>query len=98
MKYTKFYILLLFSIIIISCKNYYNETIAWADTIESELNIEDVKSIQPNYIEIDWENPQDFEDEKWFLITKIKGNIDVLAMSHYLVFVNNKYHGRESKK
>jgi hypothetical protein len=82
----------------LSCKDYYNETIEWIDNLESELTIQEVKDSQPEYIKIDWANPQIIDNEKWYLITKIKGNNDVLGMSHYLVFVENKYQYRESKK
>lgn len=94
----KIFVLVFLIITITSCKNYYNETIEWTDNIESELNIENVQKVQPNYIEIDWENPQIVEGQKWYLITKIKGNNDILRMSHYLVFVEDKYQYRESKK
>lgn len=66
--------------------------------IEIDTNIKNIQNSQPEYIEIDWEHPQVFKNEKWFLITEIKGNNDVLGMSHYLVFIDNKYQGRESKK
>ncbi len=90
--------LFLFSLTIVSCKDYYNETIEWIDNLESGLNIEYVQNTQPNYIEIDWENPQIIDNQKWYLIIKIKGNNDFLKMSHYLVFVEDKYQYRESKK
>jgi len=98
MNLNKFFILLFIAVTIISCKDYYNETIEWADNLENELNIKDVQNKQPDYVEIDWENPQIVDNQKWYLITKIKGNNDVLGMSHYLVFVEDKYQYRESKK
>jgi hypothetical protein len=87
----------LFSLIV-NCKNYYNDTIHWADNLNNRLDIESVKNKQPSYIEIDWKNPRLIDNEKWYLITKIRGNNDPLGMSHYLVFSNNKYLYRESKK
>ena len=98
MSLNKFSIILIFLITLTSCKDYYNDTIGWMDNLESGLSIEKVKKIQPNYIEIDWGNPQIFDNEKWYLITKIKGNNDILGMSHFLVFVEEKYQYRESKK
>ena len=89
---------LFLAFLIISCKNYYNETIEWVDNLESELNIKEVQNIQPEFIVVDWENPQIVDDQKWFLITEIKGSNDALGMSHYLVFVEDKYQYRESKK
>jgi len=98
MNLKNIFIGLIFSIVIISYKNYYNDTIEWMDNLENELNIKEVQNIQPEYIEIDWENPQIIDDQKRYLITKIKGNNDVLRMSHYLVFIEDKYQYRESKK
>jgi hypothetical protein len=98
MTHKKLFILLFFCLTVLSCKDYYNETIEWIDNLESELTIQEVKDSQPEYIKIDWANPQIIDNEKWYLITKIKGNNDVLGMSHYLVFVENKYQYRESKK
>lgn len=98
MKHVKFFIIVLITLTINSCKNHYNETIEWTDNLEPELNIKNVQDQQPNYIEIDWENPQIMDKQKWYLITKIKGYNDVLGMSHYLVFVEAKYQYRESKK
>ena len=98
MKQNKFIFLLLVVFTLIGCKDYYNDSINWMDNLESELNIKNVQSEQPDYIEIDWENPLIIDDQKWYLISKIKGNNDILGMSHYLVFIENKYQYRESKK
>ena len=98
MKQNKFIVLLIVVFSLISCKNYYNDSIHWMDNLESELNIKDVQNEQPDYIEIDWENPLIVDDQKWYIISRIKGNNDILGMSHYLVFVENKYQYRESKK
>ena len=85
-------------ILFTGCKNYYNETIAWIDNIEAETNIKIVKENQPDYVKIDWENPQKVENEYWYYILKIKGSYDPLGMSHQLVFIENKYDRRESHK
>ncbi len=98
MTHNKFFILLIFTLTLTSCKDYYNDTIHWMDNLESELNIKEVQNNQPDFIEIDWENPQIVDNQKWYMITKIKGNNDILGMSHYLVFIENKYQYRESKK
>ena len=95
----KNFIFLLLFLVVISCKDYYNDTIEWADNIETELNLDEVQKQQPDFIEVDWYNPlTTSENEKWYLITKIKGNRDVLSMSHFLVFKDGKYKYRESKK
>ncbi len=98
MKLYKLLILLFISISLVSCKDYYNETVDWADNLEKEQSIQSVQKEQPEYIEIDWENPQIVDNQKWYLITKIKGNNDILEMSHYLVFIEGKYQYRESIK
>ncbi|WP_299121715.1 hypothetical protein [uncultured Winogradskyella sp.] len=97
MKLNKLIVFLVFSLIF-SCKNYYNDTINWADNLQEGISLESAKNRQPYYIEVDWENPQTIEDQKWYLIIKIKGNNDPLRMSHYLVFSKDKYLYRESKK
>lgn len=95
----KNFIFLFLFVVIFSRKDYYNDTIEWADNIESEINVTEVKKQQPEFIEIDWENPLTTSDnEKWYLITEIKGNRDILSMSHFLVFKDGKYKYRESKK
>jgi hypothetical protein len=98
MTHNKLVLLISFCLTILSCANNYNKAIEWTDNLESELTIKEVKDSQPKYIQIDWANPLIVDDQKWYLITKIKGNNDVLGMSHYLVFVENKYQYRESKK
>lgn len=82
----------------VSCKNYYNDTIKWADNLEGGLSINTVKKTQPHFVKIDWKNPRIFEDKTWYFITEIDGNNDILGMSHYLVFRNDKYLYRESRK
>ncbi|PNW25805.1 hypothetical protein [Formosa algae] len=98
MKLSRLLILLYISTALVSCKDYYNETIDWADNLENEQSFKDVQKEQPNYIDIDWKNPQIVDNQKWYLITKIKGNNDILGMSHYLVFIEDKFQYRESKK
>jgi len=89
---------LIISVLIISCESNYNKTIHWTDNLESDLTIEDVKKSQPDFIEVDWENPQSIDNQHWYMITKIKGNHDLLGMTHFLVFVDDKYQYRETKK
>ena len=81
-----------------NCKNHYNETIDWSDNIKKGTNIQKVKEDQPDFVTIDWSNPDTLKNQIRFPITKIKGSNDVLGMSHYLVFIDNKYEGRESHK
>jgi hypothetical protein len=90
--------LIFITVLLVSCKNYYNDAIAWMDNIEEGTHIDVVKENQPEFITIDWDNPENHEKEKWYYVEKIKGNNDPLNMSHQLVFVENKYEGRESHK
>ena len=98
MDFKKLFIGLMVAVIIMSCKNYYNDTIAWADHLASNLSSSEVQSRQPDFIEVDWEKPLMIDDQKWYLITKIKGDRDLLRMSHYLVFTQDKYQYRASRK
>jgi hypothetical protein len=102
MTQIKKYILRLFFIclvaIVTGCRNYYNETIEWMDNIEIETNIEIVKENQPEFIEIDWKDPEIKGNENWYYIVNIKGSYDPIGMSHQLVFIENKYDRRESHK
>ncbi|WP_396150740.1 hypothetical protein [Flavobacterium sp.] len=81
----------------ISCKNYYNETIEWTDSLEIETDIETVKKSQPDFVEIDWLNPLIIDGQEYYEI-EIKNNRDILNMQNFLVFENKKYKGREAKK
>jgi len=48
-------------------------------------------------VKISWEKPLVIEDERLYEI-EITNNHDVLRMSNFLVFIDNKYQGRESIK
>lgn len=81
-----------------ACKDYYNDTIRWADNIKIGTDIQTVKNNQPDFIEIGWSKPDTIGNEVIYLITRIKGSTDVLKMTHHLVFVDNKYQGRRPHK
>ena len=82
-----------------SCKDYYNDTIQWMDSIDIGTHIRIVKDNQPDFVIIDWENPQQFSlEEKRYLVTDIKGNHDLLNMTHFLIFIDNKFEYRSSHK
>lgn len=86
-----------FVFFIVGCKNYYNETIAWMDNIEQYTDISEIKENQPDFVKIDWNNPEKKGNENWYYI-EIKQNHDILNMSHILVFINDKFDRRESHK
>jgi hypothetical protein len=79
--------------LVTGCRNYYNETIEWMDNLKPQTNIEIVKENQPEFVKIDWEDPEKKGNEKWYYIQNIKGNYDPLGMSHQLVFIEDKYIG-----
>jgi hypothetical protein len=81
-----------------ACRSYYNDTIMWADNIKVGTDIQTVKNSKPDFIEINWNQPDTFDNKICYLITKIKGNRDILGMSNYLVFTDNKYQGRRPHK
>jgi hypothetical protein len=85
-------------LLLTSCKSYYNDTIDWMNNIKLGTSLEDVKTNQPDFVEIDWNKPDTLDAGVRFRIEKIKGNNDILNMEHYLVFSDNKYTGRESSK
>jgi len=84
--------------ILIGCRDYYNDTIDWTESIEAGTDIRIVKENQPEFVTVDWKNPQSFGNQTQYLISEIKGSKDILNMDNYLVFVNNKYDGRMSYK
>ena len=85
-------------LLIISCKNYYNDMVYWTGSIPIGVSIDSVMQIQPDFIEIDWSNPIKEDNETRYIITKIKNNNDFLQMENYLSFVDNKYQGRFAHK
>jgi len=91
-------LLLLLPLLFMTCKSYYNDTIDWMDNIEHGMSIEEVKSSQPDFLEVNWEKPDTLDHQLLFEIEKIKGNNDILNMSHYLIFVDGEYNGRISRK
>lgn len=85
-------------IVLTSCKNYYNDTITWIDNMAIGASLAQVKKCQPDFVVIDWDNPDTLDQTIRFRIDQIKGNDDILNMTHYLEFSNNKYEGRWSSK
>ena len=95
----KFLKILLILVLLISCNGNQNKFINWADNFPENSSIENVKKSQPNYVIIDWEHPIKISDnEKMFEVTEIKNSYDALDMNYFLVFRNNKFQSRESKK
>lgn len=96
------FFVILFSLFVFMAWSYfnsilYNNTLDWIYSIPQGMNIDSVKKTIPNYIEIDWENPQKNENESIYYIN-IKWQYDPLNMSNGLVFENGKFKGRDIHK
>ncbi len=77
-----------------ACKNYQNEMLNWSKKIPIGTDLSIVKKDQPEFLEIDWGNPDTLENGMTrYYITEIKGNYDVLKMDYFIEFENNKFRG-----
>jgi len=85
-------------LLLFSCKDYHNEMIHWTNNISIGTSLDSVKRTQPEFIEVDWNNPRIMDNEVYYRITKIKNKHDMLNMDYYLVFIDNKYQGRFAHK
>jgi hypothetical protein len=72
--------------------------IDWTSNIEIGTDINTVKENQPDFLEIDWDNPDKYDNRIRYEIIEIKGNRDILKMQNFVVFENKKYVGREYQK
>lgn len=94
-----FFILTVFILTTLTaCKNYYNDTIRWADDIKRGTYIQTVKNNQPDFFEVAWDKPDTLDNQFRYEILNIQGSNDPLKMQHFLVFIDNKYEGRSSIK
>ena len=103
MNFRFLFVSFLFFVMLNACKNYYDDTIVWAENIKIGTDLETVKKTQPSFVEIAWDKPIEIENQagpnqKLYQITEISGDNDVLNMSKFLVFVNGKYQHLELKK
>lgn len=89
---------ILFGFCLAGCKDHYNDTIHWMDNIPLGSAVSDVQLRQPDFVEIDWNSPDTVNGAVRFSVRKIKGNSDVLKMDQYLMFTNDRYQGRLSRK
>ncbi len=90
--------LVIFLLLTVACSNRYNQMVEWSNQIKIGTSIEQVRQSQPEYVKVDWQKPQVFENETWYPITEVKGSTDMLRMNNYLVFINTRYQGRVAKK
>jgi hypothetical protein len=92
----KYLVMLL--LLIAACNNRYNQMIEWSDGIEIGSSMEQVRRGQPEYVKVDWQKPQVFENETWYQIVEVKGSTDMQEMNNYLVFIGTKYQRRIAMK
>ena len=73
--------------------------IEWTNSIPVGTELNKVKNNQPDYLEIDWKNPE-IKDSviTRYCITKIKGYYDILKMEYFLEFKNNEFRGQFGRK
>ena len=66
--------------------------IEWSQQVPFHSSVNEVKKIAPNYLKIDWENPENLDSIiTRYYIKEIKGSRGILKMSYYLEFQNEKY-------
>lgn len=66
----------------------------WSNSIPVDTDLEKVKKDQPEFLVIDWNNPDTLENGMIrFYVTEIKRNYDILKMEYFLEFENNKFRG-----
>ena len=98
----KLYIIIAFIlslIVISSCSNYHKDMIEWYNNVPVGTELIIVKENQPDYIKINWESPVIFENGIIrYSIIKIKGDNDLLKMSYFLEFKDNKFIGQFAHK
>jgi len=76
----------------LGCRNYQNEMVEWSSSIPKGTDLENVKKSQPEFLEIDWNNPDTLENGMTrYFVTEIKGNNDILKMEYFLEFENNEF-------
>ena len=85
-------------ILFASCKSYHNDTIHWIDSIKIGTDISTVRTNQPDFVAIAWDTPDTIGPSIRYKVTEIKGDKDILKMTYFLVFSQDKFQGRQSKK
>jgi PBP1b-binding outer membrane lipoprotein LpoB len=86
------FLLLVLTFLLFGCSNNTNKMNEWANNLPSQCSPDIVKSKQPDYLEIDWDKPDTLNNGMLrYYVTKIKGNSDLLEMTYFLEFENNKF-------
>ena len=93
-NYKIFILILILMTFLSGCKNYQNEMFDWSSCIPIGTDLKTVKKDQPEFLEIDWENPDTLDNGMTrYNVTKIKRNYDILKMAYFLEFENNEFRG-----
>ena len=85
--------------IFLGCKDYHEKMIEWTDEIPFGTFLDTVKMNQPKFLEIDWQNPDTFDNN--FIrydISMIKKHYDPLKMEYFLEFEDSCFRGRFAQK
>jgi hypothetical protein len=85
-------------IVLSSCKDYHKDMLEWANELPTNSSREQVKVLAPDYLVIDWENPEQVNSYIYrYEITKIRGHEDPVQIKFYLEFENSTFlkHGWE---
>ena len=99
MKYiSKIVYILIAQFFLISCTNYQNEMMNWAEKIPAGTILDSVKLHQPDYLTIDWNNPDTLDAIMRYNVIEIKRHKDLLKMQYFLEFENNKFRGLFGRK
>ena len=69
----------------------------WVEQIPIGASVEEVKKEQPNYVKINWQNPDTIDNSLRYEI-KVLRNYDILEMQNFLVFTDNKFQRRDYAK
>lgn len=78
-------------------KDYYWDFQVWSQSIPIDTHISDVKKQLPNYVTIDWVNPERLGNGLLFRVIRIKGHPKSKS-TDFLGFVNDLYSGHVFRK
>ncbi|PJB16115.1 MAG: hypothetical protein CO118_01050 [Flavobacteriales bacterium CG_4_9_14_3_um_filter_32_8] len=91
--------ILLVGFAFVGCHNYHNDCLKWFNNIKEGTTITDVKESQPDFITINWENPDTLEENYLrYYIEEINGSKDLLNMDYFIEFKNGKFRGAFTHK
>jgi hypothetical protein len=81
-------------IFLIGCTNRQNEMLDWSSKIPIGTDPITVMKSQPDFLEIDWENPDTLGNGYTrYMVVEIKGHYDLFKMAYFVEFENNGFRG-----